>query len=287
MFYTKGYNYCLKNIALLAKKFQKEIKNEQDIKNGYIQFLKKYHPILPKPTTNELQFVRDNETIEELTKYFLPNNRMSEKDLVEISRIDTKFTEKELDTATSITRKSLEFINNIDSDLYQMIKLYINHIFFRKSETSSGGSTSGAIGVIWCSGVLEWNEIEMAEFLIHEFTHNTVFVDELINKYFTTYEKIISEENWAKSAILHRKRPLDKVVHSIIVAHNVISFREKIPANLRSTKVHPDTKIIKKQIDDALQSTYQVQNNTNILTDTLLDHLNICQKANSNVSYIC
>lgn len=103
----------------------------------------------------------------------------------------------------------------------------VHTLFYQRSEQSGGGSTSASIGVIWCANRRDWTTQEVKEFLVHEFAHNLLFLDERAHRHYLDFDQIAQSSNWIKSTILLRNRPLDKVVHSVVVAYDVLCYRDR------------------------------------------------------------
>ncbi|CAH2810032.1 MAG: hypothetical protein CBARDCOR_6744 [uncultured Caballeronia sp.] len=66
---------------------------------------------------------------------------------------------------------------------------------------------------------------DLMEMLVHELTHQTMFLDELRYAHFS-YADVLDRSTWEKSTILNVARQLDKVLHSIIVAIEILLFRD-------------------------------------------------------------
>lgn len=65
---------------------------------------------------------------------------------------------------------------------------------------------------------------------------------------------ILTPESWARSALLKVPRPVDKVIHSIIVATEIVMFSERFLGHPATPLVHPPTPKILTQIAAPLQS---------------------------------
>lgn len=114
-----------------------------------------------------------------------------------------------------------------------------------------GGTTSKCVGLIWLSLVNDIPMGDLQELLVHELTHTLVFIDELNYGHFD-YSILSEEKTWAESAILNRRRPLDKVIHSIVVAFEVVSARQYITDS--TERVHPDSDSIIRSIERSIAS---------------------------------
>lgn len=151
----------------------------------------------------------------------------------------------------------LETMSTKFPEYYELFKLIITNIFISPSHVSAGGSSSNTIGIIWTNVNLTRTIEDILELLIHEFSHNCLFIDEHRYRHYN-YEVIFTKETWAKSAVLSTNRPIDKVLHSIVVSLEVMLFREKLIGHPSNPRLHPPTKIMLKQIYDSIESLQRV-----------------------------
>lgn len=162
-----------------------------------------------------------------------------------------------------------------------MFELVIHSIFIKKTNRVSdgsaahGGSSSNAIGSIWLSLNDDLSTDDICELLIHELTHHLLFIDEYCHYHFE-YSLIGEPANFAQSAIRKSKRPLDKVVHSIVVAAELVSARSAILDEGACTprKVHPDTPTVISATFDACDSVLALSNLPELVSDRTVDLVN-------------
>jgi hypothetical protein len=134
-----------------------------------------------------------------------------------------------------------------------MLDLIITDIFLMPSERGQSGSTSGAIGVIWANPKLDYAMEDIIELLVHEMTHNLMFLDEMRYLHYKN-NMLVDKRTWAQSAILKSVRPLDKVFHSLVVALEILMLREKVLGHPKSPKMHPPSSMLLKQVRESFQS---------------------------------
>lgn len=84
----------------------------------------------------------------------------------------------------------------------------------------------------------------------------TMFLDELRYTHYS-YSRVLKQSTWARSAILNVARPLDKVLHSIVVAIEVLLFRDGYLGHPVNPRVHPPTRVMIEQLRDSISSTEQ------------------------------
>lgn len=117
---------------------------------------------------------------------------------------------------------------------------------------------------------------DIVELLIHEMTHTLVFIDELNYGHFD-YAAMIKTENWARSSILNRQRPMDKVVHSIMVAHEVLWARAHYLPNTEKLSVHPPTGVMIRNLHAAIESVKQHPNRDSVCFPRALELVNMVE----------
>ncbi len=279
MYYIKNYDECINNVALLPGSFSSEIHKLETLKLAYIEFLKDFQTEIPAPISTKTPFDTNKKTENKLTEFLLLGENT--KDPFSQPQLSTEYTKKEKQLLLESTNQGIDLIKKYDKQLSTLFYLYINHILFIKTKNSIGGSASGAIGVIRHGGNIDWNTTDNAEFIVHELTHNIVFLDELIYPYYDNHELMMDEKNWAYSAILNTRRPISKVLHSIIVAHAILNFRNKLPAKLHSYNVHCNSKQLINQTLDAIDSVNSVHEKTGILSKVGVNILKICKNIHS------
>jgi hypothetical protein len=166
----------------------------------------------------------------------------------------------------ALARGALAELLDEDPRLSALFDLAIHSIFISKTKVtpnglgSHGGSASGSVGIIWLSMQDSLTEMDIKELFVHELTHHLLFIDELVHLHFE-YEKMSREENFAFSAILNRIRPLDKVVHSIVVATEIVLARRSGLLDERAaTTVHPSTDKMLRDVVQACDSVFALSN---------------------------
>jgi hypothetical protein len=269
MFSLLGTKHNLKNICLLSSPYIdiKTVKNSNELKPAFSQFLSSHQPQTGAAIVANQIFVQESER-SALLKNAYRASSLNDRNQNDLIKEDIEGTE--LERFIHQTEAGLDYLTSCNPDVRSIFDLAIHSIFFRRSGSSSdgkksfGGSSSTAIGAIWISGLKDLRPCDIGEFLLHELTHHLLFIDERCRKQFA-YTEMIKPENYAQSAILHKKRPLDKVVHSIIVATEILLARKtflKSPGLL----VHPDSETLKRQTLNSISSVMELNNLDDVLT---------------------
>ncbi|QQE76031.1 hypothetical protein KDJ56_08965 [Brevibacillus composti] len=128
------------------------------------------------------------------------------------------FNQDDQEVIKSNMQKALKLIHMLNPDLHSLINQVIGTICFCRKKGYGGGTVSSLIGLIWFNPQPNWTVIDYAENLIHEFVHNSVFIDDMIHVIFPDTSNLTEKEALTTSTILKIKRPIDKAYHSACVS---------------------------------------------------------------------
>ncbi|MGK7250070.1 aKG-HExxH-type peptide beta-hydroxylase [Acinetobacter oleivorans] len=174
---------------------------------------------------------------------------MGQSTIIKIERYDNSSVQRVK------IENALEELGLYSNEHFSLLELIITDIFILPSNGSRGGSSSDGIGLIWANPKETYPLIDVVEFLVHELTHHCMFIDEQRYGHYD-YDTILNENNWAESAILKRPRPIDKVLHSIVVSLEIILFRDMVIGHPVKPKVHPPTDILVEQVKKSIASLW-------------------------------
>jgi hypothetical protein len=255
------------------------IETAEELRNGFLAFLAARQPSVPINTTGDV-FVLDPAIQSRLSVAFSKGalNDLNQEDVV-----GEAYQEDVLEAKTSVVRGALNDLLMMDQDFAFVFEMAIHSIFVRPSKPakmvhgSHGGSSSASIGAIWLAVSDSIRRIDLIEMLIHELTHHLLFIDELNHPQFN-YELIKLRENYALSAILKRQRPLDKVVHSIVVGASLVDARRRFLGNHEATVIHPVTSDLQKDVVAAIDSVLEMRNVNELLTDHMRSMVGKCSE---------
>lgn len=108
-------------------------------------------------------------------------------------------------------------------ETFVAFKELIAFIIFAKRPGYGGGTVSNRIGLIWLAPENYWTEDDWLENLVHEFIHNVLFLDDMVNTVFTAGGSRLAEDDaLAISAIRQVKRGYDKSYHSAFVSYGIV-----------------------------------------------------------------
>jgi HEXXH motif-containing protein len=233
MFYLHGELECLRTLLLVTAKNDAVARGEAQLKDYYLDFVTAIGGPEMRPATPAERITYDETRIAKLMAKHTDNQ--APNDLI-VGAIDTPLSARQ--EAMARVEAAIEHIGAVNPGLRRVFDLVIHTLFFHRSRNSGGGSVSSAPGAIWCSPRRQWSVTDTAEFLVHEFTHNMLFLDERRFEHYVDPQVLQQPENFAVSAVLKIPRPLDRAFHSLVVASEVLSFRDE-NGEPDAPQVHP------------------------------------------------
>jgi len=274
-----GSEQTIKNIYMLAAQHMDgaEISTVEQLRSPYLKFLTQHQP------RQALNYGSDPIAIDEAATAVLSAAFGHSKfnDLSQENLLGDPVAESEKQRLKTLVRDGYEFLASRSPAVKAIFDLAIHSIFFVKSKKSArghnsfGGSSSGAIGSIWISGHGYFNKFDISEFLLHELTHHLLFLAERCEGQFH-YDAVALPDNYAQSAILNYRRPLDKVVHSVAVSTEIILARQTF-LGTQNVSLHPSTALMLKQTGLSIRSIFELPNLESLLTPWSIDLMRRCE----------
>ncbi|GEO28128.1 hypothetical protein AAC03nite_39130 [Alicyclobacillus acidoterrestris] len=153
-------------------------------------------------------------------------------------------------------QQAYQCLENIDQTFKNIFDLVIFNILVTNLVSVAGScSTPYALGIIWVQPNNDWTQQDIVEALIHEFTHSVLFLDEQRYQHYVDIKSLTKESNWIPSAIRNENRPLNAVAHSILVATELLSFRQKFGLRNTGVGLHGDSdELLRKTLAAISQS---------------------------------
>lgn len=183
-----------------------------------------------------------------------------------------------IEKSLSKIQDQLTLLKEKDVTLHSLFTLAINMIFCGGSHHAIGGTTSAAIGIVWGNPEKSWQSCDYFEYFMHELTHTLMFLDELRFLHYKDQGIMYDKENFSLSAILQAERPFDRVLHSIVVATEVLMLRSRNLVEHSECQIHPSTPNL---INSTLQSINKIlahPNRDKILTERSLSIIEVCHR---------
>ena len=251
-----------------------------DLREPFLDFLRAHQPYLPLECGDKL-FIRNTEIENELASAYAHNNSIN--DLNQAKIIGQVYNAEEKEPKLSLAEQSLIELCQRDVEFATIFSTVIHSIFVRPSRSinnkkSYGGSSSAAIGAIWLSLPDNLTNWDIEELYVHELAHHLLFIDERSFRHFD-YNLIGKTENYAYSAILKLNRPIDKVVHSIVVGTELLLARRNGALVGRNVTVHPSTIELRKSVKNAIDSVYSLSNWSDLISERANEIVQRCREA--------
>jgi hypothetical protein len=143
--------------------------------------------------------------------------------------------------------------------------IFVNFVVCTESKYTSGGTSSAALGVIYVVRPQDRTPHTLYELFIHESTHLMMFVDERRSRHYRSDALIAVKDNYVVSAVYERLRPLDKVLHSIVVSTEVLLHRENVIGHDVESTIHPPTAKLLQSTLRSAESTLETQSRKQLL----------------------
>lgn len=255
MILQTGFDEQVRTILTLVGtvdlKSAKTYSSISDLAHGYRSFLGTLGQRPLSVSATGTQFVSDAITARSLSRLFSNDSLLDDKGQAAVI-IDGDDDEAEVKRA-AIERALLHLERHAPQHFW-LFQTIVTDILVLPSLVAKGGSTSQAIGVVWMNPKPTYSADDVTEILVHELTHHAMFLDELRYSHYN-YAELFDPATWTTSAILGIPRPLDKVLHSIIVAVEVLLYRERSGRHPTAPRVHPPSPIMLEQLRTAIGST--------------------------------
>jgi len=253
-----GFESQIDNILTLIGtidfKGVKKITTLKEVQSEYHSLIQKMQRRTPGGTPGTVNVITDFEKAKTLRPLFVNNSLLDDKMQADVI---TETKDDETSDKKALILRAIHELG-IYSEVHKaLFDTLITDIFILPSSRAKAGSTSQAIGVIWANPKTTYSLHDMVEILVHEMTHHAMFIDELRYVHYS-YSDVMDKSTWARSAILNVPRPLDKVLHSAVVATEILLMRANYIGHPVLSKVHPPTNIMLTQLKDAIASTEKV-----------------------------
>ena len=146
------------------------------------------------------------------------------------------FAEDEQADIRKKSRAAFELLRRYDERVVEAIGLLIACFLCAKKSGSGGGSFGDSLGVVWFDPPPSWESADYAETILHEATHQSVFLADMVRRLFVREPREMTTENaLVISAIRRAKRPYDLAFHSACVGAVLADFfiRTEMPERSR------------------------------------------------------
>lgn len=209
-------NNILELFEFVKDEFGSEVSETANLKEKYFDSINKLQATkVPYSEKNIIINFYD----EYLQNELLGLKMIDKEDLVDNQHI---YNEEEQEEIENRIQKALNLIKLLHKDLYELIETIVGSFLILKKKNFGGGSVSNILGMIWLNPQKNWSVIDCAEAIYHEFIHQSIFLDDMINSIFPDANACAEDDALVTSTILKRKRPLDRSYHAAGVSLGVM-----------------------------------------------------------------
>ncbi|XP_046573579.1 uncharacterized protein LOC124281676 isoform X6 [Haliotis rubra] len=170
------------------------------------------------------------------------------------------YTREEQARIRLLANKALDLINKTHEELYSAMVQMVSCIAFFKDESDkyTSGTVNSALGVIWLDPRDDWTVPLMAEQIVHEFIHTTLFYTELVQGGYKDISRVT--EALVLSAIRQEPRQFDRSLHAAYVSAGLITFHTRAGFFDRAAK-------LAQTMPEAVQELNRVNAETDVLDE--------------------
>lgn len=256
MYALDGFSKNIASIYKISAPFiEGRISTAEDLRAPCRSFIQRFHGAQAISESADL-IVQDTALTRKLLAR-IAGSRLN--DLDQEKMIDGTLDSNDIAARKHDIENALDFIAARRPEQYNLLRTAVHSIAISRSlrnrhgQRAHGGTSNGLIGLIWFALEERLCQVDLVEMLVHELTHTLLFIDELNHGHFN-YQTLTLSDYWAQSAILSRPRPMDKVVHSIVVSTELLQARKTFIGEVPQRRVHPDTPRLTAQTHAAIHS---------------------------------
>jgi hypothetical protein len=284
MYLSTGQKACLETILCLSQEPLKHDATDSRglstvlLKKAYNRTLHRRQPLVPRDL-NALttQFVVDYQTERKLAALFAvdnPLNDLRQQEVIESGVHSQDVSVGELEVVRTLLAES----KDLDGGIWRWFTFIVNSVFCSHSQLASAGTTSSAVGIIWINRPSQFSTRDLKELLVHELTHNLMFLDEWRYGHYKDYKILEQQRYYALSPILGRLRPLDKVIHALVVATELLLLRERHIGHFPNGSRHNSSETLCIGIQNTIKSLHSIPNIADILTERTFSIIELCEQ---------
>ncbi|WP_114786855.1 MULTISPECIES: aKG-HExxH-type peptide beta-hydroxylase [Vibrio] len=222
---------------------------------------REYEPPLPLKDSyaKSIQTIRGIECTPEISIQFHTSDIAKEaisqgvfSESANINDIESIQSDSYKEHCRQLYEDAMELISKHSTDLRELVDTVVTDVVFVYSPRVGGGSGSHLPGVICISIDDNWTSLDVANTLIHESTHLSTFICDMVNKMFSKPASELDKEEYrVLSAVrVGDLRPLDKAIHSAFVTVPLLYFEQLIGKDEMMNE-------FSKSLDDCVQGTLE------------------------------
>jgi hypothetical protein len=179
----------------------------------------------------------------------------------DIFRTQQVFADDELAAKRRRITEALDALGETWPEFRALYELLVPVLLYAPDGGLAGGTSSTVLGVLWLAPKEHWNTVDAQEFLLHEFVHHTLFLEERRFGFYRNMTMLMEDQYLTRSAIRKDRRPLDKVLHSIVVGAEVLLARQegRIPGSEHTPlSLHPGSQELRDGVAASLDEVFEL-----------------------------
>ncbi len=266
MYYLLGFEENIRNVAIASKVVSNKAFGDADeIKKAYWEFLRLRMRTTDISTESD-RFIFNEPQVRKLIYNYRSVGQAQDED-----GIDAYYKNHPQDLTVdgelvNLFQKRHALLPSIDPYLGALNDILVEYYFFTSSSQRAGGSNFTDLGIVWSCPSTGWTFQDYVEILVHEMTHQAIFLDEICHRHYKNKDKLDQPEFHVTSAIRAQKRPFECAVHSSLVSTEILSFRRATRLPEKSLS-HGETSHLLKKTQDCLEDIKTVHERYSLMTD--------------------
>ena len=148
--------------------------------------------------------------------------------LLDGNRLDYRSSgPEEADRISAAVRQAERLLYRYSASAYTSLHLVVGSVIVASlpSKYGTGSGNGNLLGTIWISPQPDWTPMDFAEILLHEGLHQSIFLDDMVNRTFELTPQAFDDPKFlVQSPSRRTARPYDLAFHSAIVVTAIASF---------------------------------------------------------------
>lgn len=256
MYNLQGPETCLRNLVLLVRALEPDyaICDLASLRVGFTRYLRYMQPKVPLHDLEDLVVTDEPVLCNQLFQLFQYDGDGRVMDDEDLAAMRLEEQAVPIDRLQRI-RAAWAALQRYDPDVARLLNVLLRTVFCYLGDQGTGAGTSvNALGTIWTYPSAQWEERDLVEMILHESTHNLIFISERITTLYSDYSVLSDPLNRPISAIRKVPRRLDLVVDSLIVAVEILHYRSRFGWHDWQPVLHPSSISLVQSARDTLLS---------------------------------
>lgn len=251
-----AHEEILQNILDLTRPYQtQKMLDMAGLKRAYLGFLQVLQPQCPQ-LSDDLAFYADANTEALFEGFFLADTRIPSESIT-YSPTSPMYPCPE--RRMQALKNGFYRLSHQDKHFFALFSLVMNTVFCTTGTRIGGSAVNSAyIGVMCAYLDMTADSVSIAELLIHEFTHNALFIDELRFGHYQN-RSLLHDANYFVQTDNRGAVPFDRWFHALIVYAEIIDARTRYLGHEVRPSQHADSNTLIRQAREEIVRVNQHQ----------------------------